>query len=234
MDYEEATIEYMDKCGAPKSDMTSRIVAAIERMIELGHEKVRFYTNPHCFYGCNGADALDADRLSPYGWWLAKFDATPENIGQKDGVTVVGKQWGNNDMKPENLAWIPNIDISTFYLDDIEGYEPQPNTSATWTREQATAVVNALYRGLLRRGYGEGENENLITGLMGDMTRIEAFNSILESDEYKKKRLIRDCYLVMRGLEPSDGELNDWLSQDEDTIRQGILYSDEFNGNFGV
>jgi hypothetical protein len=69
---------------------------------------------------------------------------------------------------------------------------------------------------------------------MGDMTRIEAFNSILESDEYKKKRLIRDCYLVMRGLEPSDDELNDWLSQDEDTIRQGILYSDEFNGNFGV
>jgi hypothetical protein len=242
-DYEEATIAYLKKEGYSMDDITGRIVAAIQKMIELGWEKVRFYTNPHCFYGADGADALDAGRLAPYGWWLAKFDATPENIGQKDGITVVGKQWGNNNMKPEGLAWIPNIDLSSFYLDDIEDTEniedaedaePQEDASATWSREQAVNVTDALYRGLLRRGYGDGENEGLVVGLMHDMTRVQALDSVRASEEYQKKRLIRDCYLVMRGSEPSDDELNAWLSQDEDTIRNGILYSDEFNNNYGV
>ena len=53
-------------------------------------------------------------------------------------------------------------------------------------------------------------------------------------EEHKKKSLIIDCYLVMRGSLPSDEEVDFWFNQTEDEIKQGILYSDEFNGRYGV
>jgi hypothetical protein len=201
-------------------------------MIELGHEKVRFYTNPNCFNGAHGAEALEGYRLEPYGFWMAKFDRTPEDVGVYNGVTVVGKQWGNNDMKPDNIAWIPNIDVSTFYLDDIE--EAQTESTAGWTRQQAERTVSGLYEGVLHRGYGEGENEGLVQGLVGDMTRVQAFDSVRESDEYRKKQLIIDCYRFMRGCDPSPDELNAWLGDDEENIKNNILYSEEFNTRYGV
>jgi hypothetical protein len=131
-------------------------------------------------------------------------------------------------MKPENLAFISNIDVSLFDLDDIEG------EALEWTHEQAEGVVRGLYRGLLRRDYNSGENEGLVQSLMRSMTRIEAFNSIVASDEYEKKRVIVDCYLAMRGGLPSDSEVDCWFNQSIDDIKSGILYSEEFNDSFGI
>jgi hypothetical protein len=103
-----------------------------------------------------------------------------------------------------------------------------------WTHEQAEGVVRGLYRGLLRRDYNSGENEGLVQSLMRSMTRIEAFNSIVASDEYEKKRVIIDCYLATRGSLPSNSETDYWFNQSIDDIKSGILYSEEFNNNFGV
>lgn len=127
------------------------------------------------------------------------------------------------------------MDMNYYYgeLEDIESDTPNDD-GRTWSREQATTVTNALYNGLLHRGYGEGENEAIVHGLEYDMTRIEAFDSIRDSDEYKKKSLIADCYLVMRGSLPSDEEVEFWFHQSEDEIKQGILYSDDFNNKYGV
>lgn len=102
-----------------------------------------------------------------------------------------------------------------------------------WSREQALAVTDGLYHGLLFRGYDE-QNEAIVHGLEYDMTRIQAFDSIRDSDEHKKKSLIIDCYLVMRGSLPSDEEVEFWLHKSDDEIKQGILYSDEFNKKYGV
>jgi hypothetical protein len=66
------------------------------------------------------------------------------------------------------------------------------------------------------------------------MTRIQAFESVRASEEYQKKHLIIDCYLFMRGSEPSEDELNAWFQYDDETIKTGILYSDEFNNAYGV
>ena len=118
-------------------------------------------------------------------------------------------------------------------MEDIES-DTSNDDGRTWSREQATTVTNALYNGLLHRGYGEGENEAIVHGLEYDMTRIQAFDSIRDSDEHKKKSLIVDCYLVMRGSLPSNEEVAEWFNYSEDEIKHGILYSEEFNGKYGV
>ena len=69
---------------------------------------------------------------------------------------------------------------------------------------------------------------------MEERTRLEAFEAIRSSEEHQKKALIADCYLVMRGSLPSDEEVDFWFHQTEDEIKQGILYSDEFNNRYGV
>ena len=102
-----------------------------------------------------------------------------------------------------------------------------------WSREQALAVTDGLYHGLLFRGYDE-QNEAIVHGLEYDMTRIQAFDSIRDSDEHKKKSLIIDCYLCTKGSLPSDEEAEFWLHKSDDDIKQGILYSDEFNKKYGV
>lgn len=111
--------------------------------------------------------------------------------------------------------------------------EQETDTSREWSREQALAVTGGLYQGLLFRGYDE-QNEGIVHGLEYDMTRIQAFDSIRNSEEHKKKSLIIDCYLVMRGSLPSDEEVEFWFHQSEDEIKQGILYSDDFNNKYGV
>lgn len=102
-----------------------------------------------------------------------------------------------------------------------------------WSREQALAVTDGLYHGLLFRGYDE-QNEAIVHGLEYDMTRIQAFDSIRDSDEHKKKSLIIDCYLCTKGSLPSDEEAEFWFHKSDDDIKQGILYSDEFNKKYGV
>lgn len=111
--------------------------------------------------------------------------------------------------------------------------EQETDTAREWSREQALAVTDGLYHGLLFRGYDE-QNEAIVHGLEYDMTRIQAFDSIRNSEEHKKKSLIIDCYLVMRGSLPSDEEVEFWFHQSEDEIKQGILYSDDFNNKYGV
>lgn len=111
--------------------------------------------------------------------------------------------------------------------------EQETDTEREWSREQALAVTDGLYHGLLFRGYDE-QNEAIVHGLEYDITRIQAFDSIRNSEEHKKKSLIIDCYLVMRGSLPSDEEVDFWFHQSEDEIKQGILYSDDFNNKYGV
>ncbi len=111
--------------------------------------------------------------------------------------------------------------------------EQETDTEREWSREQALAVTDGLYHGLLFRGYAE-QNEAIVHGLEYDMTRIQAFDSIRDSDEHKKKSLIIDCYLCAKGSLPSDEEVEFWFHQSEDEIKQGILYSDDFNNKYGV
>lgn len=138
-DYEEDTIDYMDRCGGSKSDMTSRLIAFMKKLIELGHDKVRFYTNTNCLNGAHGADALDVERLKPYGFWHAHYngDENTDEI-EYNGLTVVGHQFANNDNKPSWIQGCPNIDVSIFHLDDIES-----NTEENCeVKEQATEEEN--------------------------------------------------------------------------------------------
>lgn len=112
--------------------------------------------------------------------------------------------------------------------------EQETDTSREWSREQALAVTDGLYKGLLFRGYADGQNEAIVHGLEYDMSRIEAFESIRNSEEHQKKALIVDCYMVMRGNLPSNEEINDWFRYSGEEIKQSILYSEEFNNNYGV
>lgn len=108
------------------------------------------------------------------------------------------------------------------------------NDGREWSREQALAVTDGLYRGLLYRGYTDGENEDIVHGLEYQMSRLEAFESIRNSEEHQKKSLIVDCYMVMTGALPTEDELSYWFKRSGDEIKQGILYSVRFNKTFGV
>ena len=236
-DYEEATIDYCAREGSPLNEFTDRLIIAMECMKELGWNNVGFYTNTSCLRGSHGAEALDVSRLAGYPFWHACFDGSSDDETDFDGLKVIGEQWGNNDMKPENISWIDNIDVSTFYIDETEMNTP----SGEWTREQAVDVIDAMYNGLFGRGYTQGENEALENLLMHEWTRIQAFDDLRNSDEYNnnhpdpvKLQLIKDCYMTMRGSEPGVDEINFWMLHDEDTIKHGILYSDEFNNKYGV
>lgn len=135
-DYEEDTIDYMDRCGGSKEDMTGRIVSFIQRLIELGHGRVRFYTNTNCMNGTHGADALDMTRLVPYGFWHAHYNGdenTTEPGTQVDGVTVVGHQFANNDQKPSWIQGCPNVDVSIF--DEATTLDEQVQVDTTPVQE---------------------------------------------------------------------------------------------------
>lgn len=235
-DYEEDTLRYLTDGGYSMNDMTSRIIAFMNRLIELGWKKVGWYTNTNCaIYSPYGVEPLDLERLKPYPMWHACYDGTDDDEQEFRGVTVIGEQWANNLDKPAHLADIGNIDVSTFHFDDLDGRTVDNGNNGTWTHEQSEKVISGMYEGLLLRGYSSGENEALVNTLATEWTRVQAFDDLRSSDEYRKKRLIIDCYMVMRGSAPSDEELNDWMQvESEDDIKHGILYSDEFNNKFGV
>ena len=235
-DYEEDTLRYLTDGGYSINDMTSRIISFMDKLIELGWEKVGWYTNTNCaIYNPYGVEPLDLERLKPYPMWHACYDGTDDDEQEFRGVTVIGEQWANNLNKPDELADIGNIDVSTFHFNDLDGNIVDNGNNDTWTHEQSEHVVSALYDGLLLRGYTSGENEALVNTLATEWTRVQAFDDLRDSDEYKKKHLIIDCYMVMRGSAPSEDELNDWMQvESEEDIKKGILYSDEFNTKFGV
>ena len=182
---------------------------------------------------------------APYNYFVNVLDDS--RLTTFDGFNRWLAHWGIDEPSMNCLHWqyssdgvvdgngSDRMDMNYYYgeLEDIESDTPNDD-GRTWSREQATTVTNALYNGLLHRGYGEGENEAIVHGLEYDMTRIQAFDSIRDSDEHKKKSLIVDCYLVMRGSLPSNEEVAEWFNYSEDEIKHGILYSEEFNGKYGV
>lgn len=109
--------------------------------------------------------------------------------------------------------------------------EATTNDGRSWSREQAERVAQGLYSNLLFRDYSNGENEVLVHGLEYDMSRWQAFLEIYNSDECQKKLKIIAMYLVIRSQLPSREEVDNWFNTDN--IHE-ILYSDEFNNNYGV
>lgn len=175
--------------------------------------------------------------------WLDSYMNVAEL--QEHGAYIWEAHW-NDDGEICSDDFVMSQESSDYYIDGVRvDYDIMRdeffykligagNDGREWTREQALAVTDGLYKGLLYRGYADGQNEAIVHGLEYDMTRIEAFDSIRDSDEYKKKSLIADCYLCAIGSLPSDEEAEFWFHKSEDDIKQGILYSDKFNNKYGV
>lgn len=176
----------------------------------------------------NGA-RLAATILKEYGWDIDHLYKHEDWSGKHCPAIILNEgKWDWFKAKVQS------------YLDGGDGTVEDTDDGRSWSYEQARDVTEALYKGLLYRGFntgngdGDSENEYVMHGLQYDMTRIEAFDSIRASEEHAKKSLIVDCYLVMRGSIPSEDEINGWMEQSDDDIKHGILYSDEFNGNYNV
>lgn len=171
--------------------------------------------------------------------WDNYDDATSATTveGELEGLTNdIGYAYATApDYYETTLAIINDFGLRVYndYVSAVESEETE-TTAREWSREQALAVTDGLYKGLLFRGYADGQNEAIVHGLEYDMSRIEAFDNIRDSDEYRKKSLIVDCYMVMRGTMPSDEDINNWFQYSEDEIKQGILHSNEFNSKYGV
>lgn len=173
----------------------------------------------------NGA-RLVATLLKEYGWDMSHVYKHEDWSGKHCPAIILDEnKWDWFKAKVESY---------------LNGGDGTIDDGRSWSFDQAVGVMEGLYQGLLHRGFDSGsgnndsENESLLNGLQYEMTRIEAFDSIRNSDEYAKKSLICDCYLTMRGALPSSEEIEIWMNENEDSIKQGILYSDEFNGRFGV
>ena len=208
-----------------KDGVTDASIAFMDRCAERGYKTMIYASDISGFQ-----NRLHLDRLDGYKKWVARYGSEPQYVPDY-------AIWQYSST--ENIEGISDNTVDCNYLYDEEIIanimgSTSSDDDRTWTREQATTVTNALYNGLLHRGYTDGENEAIVHGLEYDMTRIQAFDSIRDSDEHKKKSLIVDCYLVMRGSLPSDKEVDFWFHQTEDEIKQGILYSDEFNGRYAV
>lgn len=204
-----------------KDEVTTAARAFMNRCLERGYGTMIYGSDISTF-----VEKVDSTRLSGYTKWVARYGSEPVYItdyaiwqytssGTVDGIAV-------------------NVDMDYLYDESLFGDSVSGDSTHTWNRETAVRVTRGLYSGVLRRGYCDGENDGLIDALTGDMTRVQTLNSIRESDEYRKKQLIIDCYRFMRGSDPSDEEISIWFDVSEDDIKQGILYSEEFNNRYGV
>lgn len=214
---------------------TDASIGFMDRCMERGYKTMIYASDISGFQ-----NRLDINRLDGYKKWVARYGSEPQYVTEYT-------MWQYSST--ENIDGIPDNTVDCNYLYDDEiiaelgiindnnntSTDNSTSISSTWTREQAVDVINAMYIGLFGRGYTQGENEALENLLMHEWTRVQAFDDLRDSDEYRKKHLIIDCYMVMRGSAPSDEELNDWMQVDsEEDIKNGILYSDEFNNKFGV
>ena len=208
-----------------KDEVTDASIAFMDRCVERGYKTMIYASDISGFQ-----NRLELDRLYEYKKWVARYGSEPQYVSDY-------AMWQYSST--ENIEGIPDNTVDCNYLYDeeiianIEG-STSSDDGRTWTREQAERVVQGLYSNLLFRGYTDGENEAIVHGLEYDMSRIEAFESIRNSEEHQKKALIVDCYLVARGSLPSDEEVDFWFNRTDDEIKQGILYSDEFNNRYGV
>jgi GH25 family lysozyme M1 (1,4-beta-N-acetylmuramidase) len=209
-----------------KDDVTTAAIAFLNRCIARGYDTMIYGSDISTF-----ANRVDITRLEGFKKWVARYGSEPSYVSnytiwqyQSDGeIDGINAYVDMDYLYDDSLL---GVDI----VDNVDNVD-EPQNAMSWT--QASKIVDALYEVLLKRFRGDGENESLISALVsGELSRIDAFNIVIESDEYKKKRLIRDCYLVMRGSEPSDDELIAWLNTDDDNIKGNILYSEEFNNNY--
>lgn len=119
-DYEEDTIDYMDRSGSSKQNMTGRLITFMNHMRDLGYANAGFYTNTSCLNDTHGAEELDRSRLAAYPLWHAHYDGN-ENTSEPgtayDGIHVIGHQFANNEMKPGWIVGCNNIDVSVFEID---------------------------------------------------------------------------------------------------------------------
>ena len=208
-----------------KDGVTDASIAFMDRCVERGYKTMIYASDISGFQ-----NRLHLDRLDGYKKWVARYGSEPQYVSDY-------AMWQYSSS--ENIEGIPDNTVDCNYLYDEEVIanivgSTSSDDGRTWTREQAERVVQGLYSNLLFRGYTDGENEAIVHGLEYDMSRIEAFESIRNSEEHQKKALIVDCYLVARGSLPSDEEVDFWFNRTDDEIKQGILYSDEFNNRYGV
>lgn len=201
---------------------TEASIGFMDRCIERGYNTMIYASDISGFQ-----NRLHLDRLDGYKKWVARYGSEPQYVSD-----YAMWQYSSDGSIPGISA---RVDMNYLYDEELlYGNDTQNSDDGReWSREQALAVTDGLYHGLLFRGYDE-QNEAIVHGLEYDMTRIEAFDSIRDSDEHKKKSLIVDCYLVLRGCIPSDEEIDSWVGYSEDEIKKGILYSDEFNQKYGV
>lgn len=208
---------------------TDASIGFMDRCMERGYKTMIYASDISGFQ-----NRLDIDRLAGYKKWVARYGSEPQYVSN-----YVIWQYSST----ENIEGITENTVDCNYLYDediiselgITNDNNNTSVSGTWTHEQSEKVISGMYEGLLLRGYSSGENDSLVNTLATEWTRVQTFDNLRASDEYKKKHLIIDCYMVMRGSVPSDEELNDWMQvESEDDIKNGILYSDEFNNKYNV
>lgn len=206
-----------------RNGATDASIAFMDRCAERGYATMIYASDISGFQ-----NRLDIDRLDGYKKWVARYGSEPQYVSDY-------AMWQYSS--GENIDGISDntVDCNYLYDDDMISYITGTNDISdddrTWSRELAERVVQGLYSNLLGRDYPDGENEALVHGLEYDMTRWQAFLAVYDSEECQKKLKIMMMYLVMRGSLPSREELNTWFNSDD--IHE-ILYSDEFNQNYGV
>ena len=205
-----------------KDGVTDASIAFMDRCVERGYKTMIYASDISGFQ-----NRLELDRLYEYKKWVARYGSEPQYVSDY-------AMWQYSSS--ENIEGIPDNTVDCNYLYDEEiianiGGSTSSDDGRTWTREQAERVTQGLYSNLLFRDYSNGENEALVHGLEYDMSRWQAFLEIYNSDECQKKLKIVAMYLVMRGQLPSREEVDNWFNTDN--IHE-ILYSDEFNNNYGV
>ena len=205
-----------------KDGVTDASIAFMDRCVERGYKTMIYASDISGFQ-----NRLELDRLYEYKKWVARYGSEPQYVSDY-------AMWQYSST--ENIEGISDNTVDCNYLYDEEIItnimgSTSSDDGRTWTREQAERVVQGLYSNLLFRDYSNGENEALVHGLEYDMSRWQAFLEIYNSDECQKKLKIVAMYLVMRGQLPSREEVDNWLNTDN--IHE-ILYSDEFNNNYGV
>ena len=205
-----------------KDGVTDASIAFMDRCIERGYKTMIYASDISGFQ-----NRLELDRLYEYKKWVARYGSEPQYVSDY-------AMWQYSST--ENIEGISDNTVDCNYLYDEEIItniigSTSSDDGRTWTREQAERVVQGLYSNLLFRDYSNGENEALVHGLEYDMSRWQAFLEIYNSDECQKKLKIVAMYLVMRGQLPSREEVDNWFNTDN--IHE-ILYSDEFNNNYGL
>jgi GH25 family lysozyme M1 (1,4-beta-N-acetylmuramidase) len=221
-----AILDLESTSSETREGTTDASIAFMDVLIQRGYKPIIYASDISGF-----AEKLNIDRLADYPKWVARYGSEPQYVSD-----YVLWQYSSDGMVPGISG---SVDMDYLYDDSYINIESsseypsgEPFDDGVMPAEAARGIVAGLYERLLRRTY-DGENPGLEEALRyGQMSRLDAFNDIYSSEEYQKKQLIIGCYNFMRGCDPSNEELDAWFHQDEDTIRNGIIYSDECNNTY--